>query len=165
MWAFWSKQARTARVRAAFSEFVSAEGLSQIEDSLKNPSTELALLKKETIDYVIFQVRDDKPEDVQRHLAHVLDIVLDHDGVIEGIMSSIAVATFKSSAPARRSLDALLGKLGPDARAVHGQGEFLRGAYGSQRRFTYGTILPNLTAKLEALRKTEFGATTLFPSS
>jgi hypothetical protein len=165
MWAFWSKRVRTARARAAFSEFVSAEGLSRIEDSLKSTSTELVSLNKETISYVIFQVRDDEPEDIQRHLGHVLDIVLDHDGTIESIMSSIAVATFKSRAPAKRSLDVLLGKLGPDVRAIYGQGEFLRGTHGSLRRFTYGTIFPNINAKLEALRDTEFGATTLCPSS
>ena len=74
-------------------------------------------------------------------------------------MSSIAIATFKpmpdSSQP---STNAVSEKLGPNVRAVHGRGEYLRGAIGSDKRFSYGTIFPHMQRMLEALFALEFGA-------
>jgi len=158
MWSFRGKRIRKAQIRGAFGKFISEQGLRGIERSLETPSNEFPLLKKEAIRYVILQVRDDTPEDVQHHLAQALEILIEHDGVIEDFMSSIVTVTFKPTPDTNKpSLDALVGKLGPDVRAIYGCGEFPRGTYGSQGRFNYGTIFPHIGIKLEALFQLQFG--------
>ena len=158
MWSFWRKRVRKAQIRGAFGKFISEQGLREIERSLETPSNEFPPLNKEAIHYIILQVRDDTSEDVQRHLAQVLEILIEHDGVVEVFMPSIITATFKPTPDTNKpSLDALVGKLGPDVRAIYGCGEYPRGTYGSQHSFSYGTIFPQIGIKLEALLGLEFG--------
>jgi len=152
MWSFWRERKRKAQIRTAFADFVSEEGLKEIE----NASGELPRLRKESIRYVILQVRDDTPETVQHHLAQVLAKI--NDGIIEDIMSSIVTVIFTPAlSPDRLSMDALLDKLGSDVRAVYGAGDYLRGTIGSNRSFRYGTIFPDISSKLEILFQLEFG--------
>jgi len=161
MWSFWKRRAQKAQLRAAFGKFVSEQTLQEIEKSIDNPSHRIPIppLEMETIGYVILQVRSETSEHIPRHLAGALDTVLKHQGIVEEIMSSIFVATFKNTRDSHTQLiTALQDKLGSDVRAVHGYGEFARGNYGSQIRLTYGTIFPDISTKLEALLKLEFGA-------
>lgn len=112
----------------------------------------------EAVSYLIFQVRGDSPDVMQRHLAQAFEIIMDNDCLIENIMSSIAVATFRTKvATYEQLLEALHTRLGPNIRVVHGRGEYPRGIFGSQRRLSYGTIFPDITSKLETLFAMEFG--------
>jgi hypothetical protein len=76
--------------------------------------------------------------------------------MVEEIMSGIVTATFKPASVS--STNAVSGKLGPNVRAVHGRGVYPRGAIGSGKRSTYGTIFPHMPRMLETLFALEFGA-------
>jgi hypothetical protein len=77
----------------------------------------------------------------------------------KGIMSSIVTVSFRpTSGLSQPSTHAVLGKLGPNVRAVYGRGEYLHGAIGSGKRFSHGTIFPHMQQLLETLFTLEFGA-------
>jgi hypothetical protein len=150
MWFFSQKRRMARRIRAAFSEFIPEDTLSQI---IENPKeVEVSPLQKEYIRYLIFQVRDETVEECQRNLGSALDIVLDAGGIVEDITSSVVVVIFQMGAnQPKLSLAELSSKLGPNVRAVFGQGEHWRGTVGSKRRFTYGTVFSGYARILEAL--------------
>src|ERR1700754_3834067 len=113
----------------------------------------------ETVDYLFFQIRDEKLEDIQVNLPAALDLIVDCDGLVESIMSSVVCAVFKDKLKSPvRPVDVLLKKFGTNVRAVYGRGEFLRGTIGSSKRFTYGTTFPGFGEMLEALFRLEFGS-------
>jgi hypothetical protein len=113
----------------------------------------------ETVDYVLFQIRDDNLEDIQMNLPAALDFIVDCDGLVESIMSSVVCAVFKDGPKSReRPVETLLNKLGTNVRAVYGRGEFLRGNIGSAKRFTYGTTFTQFDKMLEVLLRLEFGS-------
>lgn len=154
VWLF-RRQSDFQALAAAFSKFMSKDELRKISENTKT----LPALKGETIHYVLLQVRDDTPEMVQRYLSSAIGSVVNDGGMVEGIMSSLVSGIFEpASHPPEWSMADLLTRLGPDARAVFGQGEYLRGGLGSERRFTCGTIFPKFDKMPEALFRLEFGS-------
>lgn len=146
-------------IERAFGKFVSSDSLRNIEKSIAENSKELPPLQKEKICFVVLLVRDDAPEVVADHLSHAFQVLLDDGGTVEDMMSSIATVVFEpESVPREWSMDALLSRLGPNVRAVYGRGEYLRGAFGSQGRFNYGTVFPSFHGMLEILFQLEFGS-------
>jgi len=159
MWPFLTKAMEKRRLRATFGQFLSEDMPRDIQEMLNGRSGQLPPPKKEDICYVALQVCGDTPEEIQRHLAQAIDIVINHGGMVEEIMSSIVMATFKPTPDSSHpSTNAVSDKLGPTVRAVHGRGEYLRGAIGSGSRFSYGTIFPHMQRMLETLFALEFGA-------
>jgi len=156
VWLFRKKSVPKTEL-GAFANFVSEEGLRHIEESSgKSPPP-----RKENIRYIVLQVRDDTPEDLQRHLDQALEVVVSQGGVVESIMSSIVSVIFKPTPdPQDRPVDALLSRLGSNVRAVYGHGECLRGFLGIPAAFSHGTILPNFNRTLEILLHLEFGSST-----
>jgi hypothetical protein len=107
----------------------------------------------------VFQIRDDKLEDLRTNLPLALDLIIDCDGLVEAIMSSVVCAVFRNAPKSReRPVDVVLEKLGTNVRAVYGHGEFLRGNIGSAKRFSYGTTFPHFGRMLGALLQLEFGS-------
>lgn len=154
MWLF-RKSENSKRQLRAFSAFLSKEELL----SLQEKSNDFPALQKEKIYYVVFQVRDETPESIQHCLSVALEVVLDHGGMVENVMSSVVMAVFKSTEnQVESAVAALLSSLGPDVRAVCGYGEYLRGVFGSKKRFSYGTIIPNIHGVLQSLFQLDFGS-------
>jgi hypothetical protein len=154
VWLFRKKSVSKTEF-GAFANFVPEQGLRHIEEgSAKSPSP-----RKEDVRYIVLQVRDDTPEDLQRHLDQALEIVVNQGGIVESIMSSIVSVIFKPTPdPQDRPVDALLARLGLNVRAVYGHGECLRGFLGIPAAFSHGTILPNFNRTLEILLHLEFGS-------
>jgi len=158
MWPFLTKAIARRRLRAAFGQFLSEETLRDIQEMSNGRSGRLPPPEQEDLCYVVLQVRGDTPEEIQHHLAQAIDVVIDHGGMVEEIMSGIVTATFKpASDSAQPSAKAVSGKLGANVRAVYGRGVYLRGAIGLGKRFTYGTIFPHMQRMLETLFALEFG--------
>jgi len=154
VWLF-RKNPISKRQLRVFADFVSKEGLFSIQENSK----EFPALQKEEIYYIIFQVRDETPELLQRGLSVALEIVLNHRGMVENIMSSVVSVVFKPTENQLEStMAALLSGLGSNIRAVYGHGEYLRGVFGSQTRLSYGTIFPNFHGILQLLFQLDFGS-------
>jgi hypothetical protein len=159
MWPFFTKAIARRRLRVAFGQFLSEETLRDIQETSHRRSGRLPPPEREETCYVVLQVRGDSPEEIQHHLAQAIDVVIDHGGMVEEIMSGIVTATFKPAPDASQpSRNGMLRKLGPNVRAVHGRGTYLRGAIGSNKHLTYGTIFPHMQRMLETLFALEFGA-------
>jgi hypothetical protein len=157
MWPFRKRSISKRKIRA-FADFVSKEGLL----SIRQNSREFPALQNEQISYIILQVRDETPEMLQRCLSVALEIVFEHGGMVESIMSSVVSVTCKPSEDQLESaMAALMSSLGPNVRAVRGHGEYLRGVFGSQKRFSYGTIFPNFHRILQLLFQQDFGSSKL----
>jgi hypothetical protein len=88
-----------------------------------------------------------------------LDLALKHGGVVESVLSSVVSVVFKlSEHQAEPPAVALVNNLGPNVRVVLGQGEYLRGIFGSPNRSNYGTIFPNIQGTLQILFQLDFGS-------
>jgi hypothetical protein len=142
MWPFLTKAIAKRRLRAAFGQFLSEETLRDIQERSAGGSRQLPSPAQEDICYMALQVRGNTPEEIQHHLAQTIEVVIDHGGMVEVIMSGIVTATFKPTSVS--STNAVSEKLGPNVRAVYGRGEYLRGAIGSDKHLTYGTIFPHM---------------------
>jgi hypothetical protein len=159
MWPFLTKVITKKRQRAAFGQFLSEETFRDIQETSNLRSGQLPPPEQEEICYIALQVRGNTPEEIQHHLARAIDVVIDHGGMVEQIMSGIVTATFKPTLDSSKpSTHAASGELGPNVRAVYGRGTYLRGAIGSGERFTHGTIFPHMQRMLETLFALEFGA-------
>jgi hypothetical protein len=149
------KKQVTKRRLGFFAKLVSSDELRAVRDS----PNELPPLQKQEVCYILIQVRDDSAEDIQRFVCRACDILLDDGALVEAMMSSIICAVFE---PARisvnRVVDNLLAELGQNVRIAYGRGEYLRGTFGSPRRFTYGTIFPNFSKSLLVLFEVDYGA-------
>ena len=156
MWPFLTKAIAKMRLRAAFGQFLSEETLRDIQETLNGRSGQLPPPEHEDVCYMALQVRGITPEEIQHHLAQAIEVVIDRGGMVEVIMSGIVMATFKPMSIS--STSAVSEKLGPNVKAVHGRGEYLRGAIGSNKHLTYGTIFPHMQQMLETLFALEFGA-------
>jgi len=156
MWPFLTKTIARRRLPAAFGQFLSEESLRDLQETSTGRSGQLPPPEQEEICYIALQVRGDSPEEIRRHLAQAIDVVIDHGGMVEAIMSGIVTATFKPMSVS--STSAVSNQLGPNVRAVYGRGAYLRGAIGSGKPFTYGTIFPHMQRMLETLFALEFGA-------
>jgi len=156
MW--FSKRNRTSgSIRRAFAKFLPDEVARALEE---NPeSVSMPPLSREAVGYILLQVRDDTTEDISRNIPLVLDLICDEGGMIESILSSHVAASFDHRSPiSPERMRALSAKLGPDVRSIYFFGELLRGNFGSKRRLTYGTIVPDMGALFEELHQLEFGA-------
>jgi hypothetical protein len=157
MWQFLTSVIAKRRLRTAFGQYLSEDMLRDIQEMSNGRSGQLPQPEQEDVCYVALQVRGDTTEEIQRHLAQAIDVVLDHGGMVDVIMSSIVTATFNPQSDVAQPPTNMLGKLGPNVRAVYGRGEYLRGLVGSSRRFSYGTIFPHIQPMLETLFALEFG--------
>src|ERR1700736_4492409 len=73
-------------VRAAFGAYLSKDAL---DDIINRPHEIVLEPEKANIPYVIFQVRDDRLEDVQRYLSRAITTVINQRGFVETIVCSI----------------------------------------------------------------------------
>ena len=155
MW--FSKRKRTSgTVRRAFGKFLSDGAIKALEE---NPESLSPPLSRESIGYILLQVRDDTDEDIRRNLPRALDLIWVAGGMTESLLSSHVAASFDHRSPiSPQQMKDLSARLGPDVRSIYFFAELLRGNYGSTRRFTYGTIVPDMGALLEELHQLEFGA-------
>jgi hypothetical protein len=137
-------------------------------DDIINCPHEIVEPAKAIVPYVIFQVRDDPLEDVQRYLSRAITIAVNQRSFVENVVSSIVsvvmlqpvpgFAAFQPIADAQEPLiEALLQDLGSNVRAVYGCTEGLWGNFGSPRRFHFGAILPRVIGILDTLGRLEFG--------
>src|SRR5262249_54667971 len=93
MWPFYSRKERATRraLRIAFSRYVSPE---LIEKLARTPEALGPSVERATISYIILQVRDDDLGQVATYLDQAFEAVLDADGTITSMMSSVAAVAF-----------------------------------------------------------------------
>jgi hypothetical protein len=113
-------------------------------------------------------LRDDDLSRIPDLFAKVFDVVHEHDGLVEGVLSSLALITLdfsdKTTAGARRLklVAELRDVLGNDAKIIHGMTERLHGLVGSSGRSCYGSFLPGFDASLRTLEQASFGEAIAF---
>jgi hypothetical protein len=96
-------------------------------------------------------------------LAKAVDVILSSGGVLDGILSSIAWATFgaysagDSTAMPRDAARSMVDSLGMDVRVIHGRAECLWGPVGSGSAFRHGMVLRDFGSYMSTLFGTEFG--------
>jgi hypothetical protein len=161
----WLKAWRERQeVRRAFARYLNPELAERLAATSDAPL--LAHLEPASIQFVLVQVRDDRPDQVAPRLATAHAIVVEKEGTICDLMSSMSLSVFGFPVSAGTDRDGanrdaaateLLRALAPDARLVHGVAEGLIGNSGSPHRFHYGPVIPHFTNVVEVLIKLEFG--------
>jgi hypothetical protein len=165
MWPFWRKSREAREIRRAFSAYMSPEVVEKLargEDVIPSPETKV-------IPYVVFQVRDDRVDDVQLCLSQAIPIVRRYDVLLETMMhSTVAVSMFRIGTGAEmfqfvpgsqeQLVNELLEALGPNIRIVYGSAEGLWGSIEVAKRFSFGALVPGFNAVLATLGQLEFGS-------
>jgi hypothetical protein len=165
MWHFISRSIQRSYLRRAFSPYISKTVLN---DLLRNPNQPLWRETKPVVrDYLIFQVQESSLESTQQHVSAGVDIILDCGGILEGIICSVVMATFGfpftqdsmiGDEKARAQAAACLTRtLGSNVRVIHGRSEARVGNHGSDRRLSYGSLIPGFAGRLETLQNLDFG--------
>ena len=116
--------------------------------------------------FILLQVRDDRPEQVTARLATAHAIVIERNGVVSDIMSSLSLSVFgfpdsagleTDRANHASAVEDLMRNLSPDVRLLHGIVDGLIGNTGSELRMHYGPVIPRFADYLQTLMKLEFG--------
>ncbi|MGJ4952296.1 hypothetical protein [Bradyrhizobium sp. HKCCYLS20291] len=141
------------RLRAVFGDFLSKEAL----DTIAQGNAPMPPLERSMVCHVLLQVRDDTAEDVSQNVSDVSELLVREGAMIENILSSLVSAAFPLQASRLDAIEAALGRLGPNVRAVYQAGEYPRGMFGSSSRFAYGTVVPHMSMAMERLLRLEFG--------
>jgi hypothetical protein len=126
-WWSWLTTSREQRkIRSAFSRYLKPEMVAELA---RNPEPLNIGLRSNQLFGLLIQVRDDIPEDVQRHVEKVVPIGLKHHGTIVDQMASILLIAFGMKFPydgsdeenrqrSRAASEELLAALGGHARIV-----------------------------------------------
>lgn len=139
MWPFKRRRER-AKLRAAFTRDLAEEVADEL---LNNPGLIRLETQRAEICFILLQVRDDRVDEVQAHLAKAMDIIMRRNGTVCDIMSSTMMSVFgfpiamdpeKANDQRAKSVARLVTELGPNIRLVHGTAEGLVGNFGSARR-------------------------------
>jgi hypothetical protein len=167
MWPFDRRQRLRRKILlGTLSKYLSPEAIDSL---VQNPIRPGRDLRAAEIDFLVLQVRDDVLEDVPKLLESPFRIVMDFDGTIWSVMSSVVNVVFgipvgdgKDDHADRcaRAAARLVEELGSNVRVVFGTAKGLHGAMGSEQRLVYGAVVPNFASILERLIKLEFGRLT-----
>jgi hypothetical protein len=114
----------------------------------------------DTARIVVVMLRDDDLQSLPDLFAKLFDCVHRHEGLVEGVMSSLALITLGSTGTERRCFDLALDLrdvLGTAAKIIYGATERLHGLVGISGRSCYGSFLPGFMASLRRLDQASFG--------
>jgi hypothetical protein len=158
---WFREEKQRAMVRAAYTKYLSPK----LAEALAAPPKALDLtLVPADVSFILFHLRDDPPELVQRHVEKAFPIVLAYEGFIVESLSSFTIVMFQGfpwqkALPDRRAdaVASLMATLGTDIRLVHGRAACLIGNIGVDTRFSYGAVFPSLARRVETLLGLEFG--------
>jgi hypothetical protein len=158
-------------MRSAFSQYVASEVIDELTNG---PRPYRATLRPTELCFVLLQVRDDPVDQAPVHLAKAYEIIKRRQGMVWGVMSSMALATFgmpfsddpeKDRDRRAKSVARLVTELGRDARLIYGTVDGLLGSYGSEARLVYGPLLPDFQRYVSALIALEFGQSAEIPAT
>jgi hypothetical protein len=114
--------------------------------------------------YILVHIREADIDEIPSLITKVVDAFLCRNAIVTDIATSLIVGYFGipiakyDSAEARSQLvAALLAENGNAVRVAHGECNGLAGNFGSDRRWSYGAIIPNFSAVLKKLLDLEFG--------
>jgi hypothetical protein len=151
-----------AYIKRTFAKYVSPKVVGEL---IREPHKSALGSQRRRISFIVFQLRDDDVENVQRQLERALPIMREGGGIFD-MASSLVMVIFgipqreeNVDFEANRALVAsrLMSELGPEIRLVYGSVSGLAGTFGIDTWLHYGAVLPNFGAILERLVKLEFG--------
>ncbi len=155
------------RTRKLFKDLVSPAVLDYM---LSNPSRDdVRKLMKGTLEVILISIRGESPEVISARMGEVSDLSVEHNAVVESLISSLVVVVygmvhFKDASTGDRStlLSALRQKFGSDIKIVclTSKGDF--GNIGGKSRMAFSFIIPCFLDAIKFLAETPFGETREF---
>lgn len=119
-------------------------------------------LSAKYLNFILILVRDDSKQ--PQNIRDTVNIIQEHDGMIESITSTLITAYFgvpleqPNSEQMRIDLvKELSEKKGRDLSIIHGACECPVGTVGNENRKAYTALLPDYKSKLRQLSSMEFG--------
>src|SRR5262245_27962581 len=166
MWAWWKTYLMRRSIRRAFGRYISPETIDKL---VRGEDVPAPRVEKRVIPYLVFQVRDDRAEDVRLHLSQAIPIVRRYDVLLETVMhSTVALSMFRIGTGAEmfqfvpgsqeQLANELLAVLGANIRIVYGSTGGLWGSVGVADHLNFGAVIPKFSAVLASLRQLEFGS-------
>jgi len=165
MWPFDRKKRRVDSELRRFASYLSPDVVKVLADrSPREP-----LFERGEIPFALLQVRDDKAENVGRHLARAMTIVSEAGGLAD-MMSSFVFVIFgfprgawasvlekPSVENGRRLSAALLQDMGADVKVIYGTAAGVVGNLGGPHHLYYGAAIPDFGTLMAKLVQLEFG--------
>src|SRR4030095_6844775 len=127
-WRMWSfkRWRERRRWRSALTQHLANEVVDELVNRTgPNPPTP----ERTTLCFILLQVRDDPVDQAPAHLAMAFDIIQRRDGMVWGLASSMAIATFglpfsddpeRDNGQCAKSVARLVAELGHNVRVIHG---------------------------------------------
>lgn len=123
--------------------------------------------KNATIYFAIVQIKDDDVEALTQSVSFIVDLLLDHQGMMISAVPPFVIATFgepfadneagKNSG--EKAVEALLSSsVGSSVRVVHGTRKGSFGSVGSARFMNFSPVIPQLGDVFRTLFELKLGA-------
>jgi len=143
------------RIRKQLQGFINPEVVAELQ---------VGQPQRKHFQFVLVLVDESHPEQMPEVIGRAVDTILEHQAMLMNITSSLLVGLLgvpfpqDNSPEARRGLvDSLLRENGDRIKVAHGDCDGAVGNLGSQRRFSYGALIPRFSGVLKKLLETEFG--------
>jgi len=147
------------RIRKAFRTLVDSEEVAKLQTQFQARQ-----LETRHFQFVVILVDETNPKEIPAVISGVVDTILQHGAIVSDITSSLVVGLFGvpfpegNSPEVRRGLvDALLREHGDRIKIAHGHCDGAVGNLGSQKRCSYGAVIPGFAGVLKTLLETKFG--------
>jgi len=131
---------------------------------------ELQEPKTRHFQFLLILINETNPKGIPAVITRVVDTIIEHGAMLSDITSSLIVGLFGvpfpegNSPEVRRGLvEALLRENGDRIRIAHGECDGAVGNFGSQKRCSYGALVPRFSEVLKTLLETKFGTAVEIP--
>jgi len=160
---FSFKKPKEGELRNAFSKYVPADIFDSIMAGKLN-AIELPF-KKGLINFIIIQLKEEPIEELQNLHKEVVSTILENNGFVVGIISTIVLATFgfpfqddkNAAGLCEHTGYSLLKSLGDQIKVIYGSDEGFYGNIGTSKYSNYGPLIPRFNNKLSFLMNLEYG--------
>lgn len=154
-------QIKRKKLYKASSEYVLKNVIDDFIDGKKSETN----LKRGLTIFLLVQVRESDLEQVRNIVSKAISNIVDNNGVIQSIMSSIILATFgfpfeglnNAFAECEKTGHQLLEIYQNDIRVLYGNSEAIFYELTANQYFNYTTLIPKFNAILDTLFSLEYG--------
>jgi len=156
---------QSRKTRRLFRKYLDEDAVESLMAGRLDPFQ----LKQGPIQVVLVAVRGDTPESISQRMGAVADIALEHGAVVDCMVSSIVVLAFGMGPQTGQLVGdrftlttEIMRQMSGNAKVVHCERHGVYGNLGSNRRLTYGFVVPGFIEMLGKLSSVQFGGSTEF---
>ncbi len=156
---FWNSWREKRAIKKAFGEYLSPDIVGEL--LAKNDGKDYLSLRRGTVNFVVFQVRDDNIERIRSLIEKSINIITLHDVFTAEIFSSF-VSVFYRIEDVNESKHQVLAKqlideLKTDIKVIYGSKKGATGNLGTKSCLFYREVIPEMGDYMRKLTNLDYG--------